>query len=281
MDVDPRCRIGVKLSGIGWQLTSAKHPESNEERSEEARVGSLASAIFITVVVAFGASAGDATLVLLALLVLSAANDQWTMHHVLSAVVIALANNVDNLGARLAYSVQGTKVSGAINAWISVITLFISAAAAYFGRSIIALIGNELASIVAMALLSALGLWMILHARLQSWHERIHEEKTATKHVAILAKPHHADIDDSKHIDFFEGTVLGFALSINNIGGGLTAGVLGVDPLLVGVLSAAVSFTALFAGNYVADFFIQKRISDKAATIGGVALILIGVKQLF
>ncbi|WP_330082621.1 manganese efflux pump [Methylocystis iwaonis] len=262
-------------------MTSAKYPGSDEDRNDEARVGSFASAIYVTVIVAFGACAGDATLLLMALLFSSAAHDQWTAHHVLSAVVIALANNVDNLGARLAYSVQGTKVSGAINAWISFITLFISAAAAYFGRSTIALVGDKVASIIAMAMLSALGLWMILHARLQSWHERIHEEKTATRHVAILAKPHHADIDDSKHIDFLEGTVLGFALSINNIGGGLTAGVLGVDPLLVGVLSAAVSFSALFAGNYVADFFIQKRISDKAATIGGVALILIGVKQLF
>ncbi|BDV34604.1 manganese efflux pump [Methylocystis iwaonis] len=262
-------------------MTSAKYPGSDGERGEEASVGSFASAIFVTITVAFGASISDATLVLLALLMSNAAHDQWTMHHVLSAVVIALANNVDNLGARLAYSVQGTKVSGAVNAWISVITLIISAAAAYFGRSIITLVGDKVASIIAMGMLSALGLWMILHARLQSWHERIHEEKTATKHAAILVKPHHADIDDSKHIDFFEGTVLGFALSINNIGGGLTAGVLGVDPLLVGVLSAAVSFTALFAGNYVADYFIQKRISDKAATIGGLALILIGVKQLF
>jgi putative sporulation protein YtaF len=143
------------------------------------------------------------------------------------------------------------------------------------------MLGSEFASIVAMAMLCALGVWMILHARLQSWHERIHEKKTAPTHVTIFAKPHHADIDDSQHIDFVEGTVLGFALSINNVGGGLSAGVLGVDPLLVGFLSAVISFCALFAGNYVADFFIQKRISDKAAIIGGGALIVIGVKQLF
>ncbi len=198
----------------------------------------------------------------------------------LSAIVIALANNIDNLGARLAYSVQGTRVSLAINAWIAVITLFVSTAAAYLGGTIMALLGKFFASFLAMALLVALGLWMILHARLQSWHERIHEEKTATAHIAILSKPHHADVDDSKHIDLLEGTFLGFALSMNNVGGGVTAGFLGVEPLLVGALSSLVSFAALFAGNYVADFFIRRRISDRAAVVGGVALILIGLKQI-
>jgi putative sporulation protein YtaF len=93
-------------------------------------------------------------------------------------------------------------------------------------------------------------------------------------------KPEHADKDNSKHIDFKEGTVLGIALSINNIGGGLSAGMIGLSPLLVGVLSAVVSFVALWTGNYVADIFINLRIADKAAVIGGISLIAIGVKQV-
>lgn len=198
-----------------------------------------------------------------------------------SALAIALANNVDNLGARLAYSVQGTKVGVFINAWISAITLFISTAAACSGQALLATLGRSVTSFLAMSMLVALGTWMILHARLQSWHERIHQEKTATRPLEILNKPQDADIDDSKHIDFMEGTVLGVALSINNIGGGVTAGAMGVDPLLVGSLSAVVSFIALFAGNHMADFFIRRRISDKAAIVGGAALILIGLKQIF
>jgi putative sporulation protein YtaF len=127
----------------------------------------------------------------------------------------------------------------------------------------------------------ALGLWMIIQACRQSWHEKIHEEKTSTKHVAILRKPHHADIDDSKHIDFKEGTFLGVALSINNIGGGVSAGVLGINALLVGFLSAIISFITLFAGNYIGNYFVKRRIADKAGAIGGMLLILIGVKQVF
>ncbi len=107
------------------------------------------------------------------------------------------------------------------------------------------------------------------------------KRKKSIGHFEVLKKPHHADVDESKHIDFLEGTVLGLALSINNIGGGVTAGVLGVAPLLVGSLSAAISFAALVAGNHAADFFIRKHISDKAAIFGGVAMIAIGVRQVF
>ncbi len=261
-------------------MNRAKHSESHLSASDIALRWRFTSAILVTVIVAIGSLASAVAVMLVASTFSLASSFPLQYHHLLSAVVIALANNVDNLGARLAYSVQGTKVSVPINLWISAITLFISGAAAFFGQVIMVLLGKFFASFLAMAMLVALGLWMILHARLQSWHDRIHEEKTATQHVHILKQPHHADIDDSKHIDFAEGTVLGVALSINNVGGGITAGVLGVNPMLVGFLSAMISFAALLVGNYLAAFFIERRISDKAAVFGGVALILIGLKQL-
>ncbi len=238
------------------------------------------AAIFATLAVTAAALIAAGGLAVIALLLSKAASIKWQLHHLVSATVIALSNNVDNLGARLAYSVQGTKVHLLINLWISFITFLISTCAGYFGGFIISMLGNTFASWLSMGMLAALGLWMIIHASLQSWHDRIHEEKTSIKHVQILKKPHHADVDDSKHIDFGEGTMLGVALSINNIGGGVTAGVLGVAPLLVGLLSALVSFVALVAGNHAADFFIEKHISDKAAFLGGAAMILIGLKQV-
>lgn len=243
-------------------------------------VGTPKSPVLTTIVVAVIALAA-AALTLSALLLSKATNATLQVHYLLSAVVIALANNVDNLGARLAYSVQGTMVGVTINVWISVITFLISTLAAYSGEAIVASIGKDSASMLAMGMLVTLGLWMILYARVQSWQERIFEKNTSTRHVAILTKPCHADIDNSKHIDFVEGTILGIALSVNNIGGGVSAGVLGVNPLLVGFLSALISFVALFSGNYVAEFFIKRRLSDKAAFVGGVALILIGLKQVF
>jgi putative sporulation protein YtaF len=140
--------------------------------------------------------------------------------------------------------------------------------------------GTKVASTIAMGLLVALGTWMILQAGKQTSHSDRSQSANSTSLWTILLKPEHADKDQSRHIDFKEGTVLGIALSINNIGGGLSAGMIGLSPLLVGCLSAVISFIALWAGNYVANIFVSWRIADKAAIIGGILLIAIGVKQV-
>lgn len=248
--------------------------------------GSFKAAVLATMAVAAGALTTAVALMALVLLFEQGLHAQtmlngWRAHHLLYAIAIASANNVDNLGARIAYSIQGTRVDTAINLWISAITFVISAFAAFSGTAAIAAFGTNVAPFIATGMLVTLGLWMIVQARRQSWHEKIHEEKTATKHLTILRKPHHADIDNSKHIDFKEGTILGVALSLNNIGGGMSAGFLGIDPLLVGALSAIISFVALFAGNYVAEYFVKRHIADKAAIAGGMILILIGLEVFF
>ena len=201
------------------------------------------------------------------------------MQDFLDAVLIASANNVDNLGARIAYSIQGIKISALINLWISILTFVISSIAAFSGASVVGALGTKVASAMAMGLLVALGSWMILQSRDQNKHGETSPRKNSSVWT-ILLRPEQADTDNSKHIDFKEGTVLGVGLSINNIGGGLSAGMIGLDPLLVGLLSAVLSFAALWGGNYVAELFIRRRLVEKTAVLGGILLIAIGIKQV-
>jgi putative Mn2+ efflux pump MntP len=191
------------------------------------------------------------------------------MDYFVYAFLIALANNVDNLGARIAYSIHGVKISTLVNLWIAVITFIISTASASSGAFVAGSLGTKAASVTAMVLLVALGFWLIL----RGWKKPNHHSWN-TKLWAIF------DTDLSKHIDFKEGTVLGIALSVNNIGGGLSAGMIGINAYFVGLLSAILSFVALWAGNHLADFFIRRHIADKAAVISGLLLIAIGIKQV-
>lgn len=171
------------------------------------------------------------------------------MDYFVSAFLIALANNVDNLGARIAYSIRGVKISALVNLWIAVITFIISTASAVSGAFVAGSLGTKAASVTAMVLLLGLGFWLILRGWKKPKHHPHHSSNTNL--WAIF------DTDLSKHIDFKEGTALGIALSINNIGGGLSAGMIGISAYFVGVLSAILSFIALWAGNYLADFFIK------------------------
>jgi putative sporulation protein YtaF len=203
--------------------------------------------------------------------------------HIFYIFVIALTNNLDNLGARIAYSLRGIKITTPVNLWISIITFAISAAAASSGTIVSGFLGKQTASVIAMLLLSAIGSWMMFQQYAQTKDLEHHEEvqhKTRKSIFAVFLKPDEADVNGSKDIDFREATVLAVALSINNVGGGLSAGMIGLSAFWIGLLSAALSFTALWAGNYIADFFAKWNLSRKAVYVAGLLLIAIGIEQL-
>lgn len=203
--------------------------------------------------------------------------------HILYTLFIALANNLDNIGVRVAYSIRGIKITTPKNLWISVITFLISTFAAYLGSVISWLINKQISSIISMILLTIIGLWIIFGDYLTKKNDSVTTlNKDSMNNIYhILKKPEAADMDDSKDIDYKEATLLGIALSINNIGGGLSAGMIGLNSFFVGFLSAIISFLALWAGNYITEFINRWDLGNKATVLSGIALIIIGIKQIF
>jgi putative Mn2+ efflux pump MntP len=53
-----------------------------------------------------------------------------------------------------------------------------------------------------------------------------------------------------------------------------------LNSFLVGFFSALFSFLALWAGNYIADFFMKWKLGNAATIIAGTVLIAIGVEQI-
>jgi putative sporulation protein YtaF len=202
------------------------------------------------------------------------------MLHFLHVFIIALTNNLDNIGVRIAYTIRGIKISVVINIWISVITFVISYFAAYSGTVISGYIGKKLSSVLTMILLSGIGSYMIYRQYLKRMCQGEFGQDNRKGICHILLKPEDADIDNSKHINFKEATLLGIALSVNNVGGGVSAGMIGLNPFWVGLLSAVLSFLILWAGNYMAEFFIKWNLSNKATVTAGILLIAIGIEQV-
>src|ERR1039458_4309051 len=97
------------------------------------------------------------------------------MHNFIYTFFIALMNNFDNIGVRIAYSIRGIRISTPINLWISVITFVISFFAAYSGSVISGFVSKQASSVIAMLLLSAIGLWMILEPYMKKNKDNINE----------------------------------------------------------------------------------------------------------
>lgn len=194
------------------------------------------------------------------------------------ALFIALANNLDTFGVRVAYSIKGIKVPFGINLWIGLIAFFISALAAKSGQLVAVILPGKLSSILSMILLIIIGLWLIVEPYFSKTQK---QEVKGTNMLAILADPVEADQDNSKHIDLREATLLGLALSLNNIGGGLSAGILGISPLIIGILSALLSLLIFWMGNQMIGLIKQWNLGHRAPVIAGVLLIIIGIRQVF
>jgi putative sporulation protein YtaF len=202
--------------------------------------------------------------------------------HLIYTVFIALVNNLDNISVRIAYSIRGIKITTLKNLWISVITFFISSLAAFSGRAVSQAFNNKISSIISMIMLVIIGLWIILEPYFKKENKVKCEESSIQNSniYNILKEPEKADADDSKDIDYKEATFLGIALSINNVGGSLSAGMIGLNSFFIGFFSAVISFLALWAGNYITEFFNKWNLTKKANIISGVILILIGIKQI-
>ncbi len=202
------------------------------------------------------------------------------MHHLLYTLLIVLTNNSDSLAVRIAYCLQGIRVSILMNLWISVIAFAVTFLVSFYGSLIAGSLGAKLSSVIAMVILVAIGSWMILEPYLKKRRLYKTHRGNSTSLWDILQKPENADMDHSKHIDFKEATLLGTALALQNIGGSLSGGMIGLDPMLIAVLSAVVSFVIFWGGNYLSGFFVRRNLAGKAAVAGGILLILIGLSQL-
>ncbi len=178
-------------------------------------------------------------------------------------ILIALANNVDNISVRIAYSIRKVRISTVKNLWISIITLVISSCAAQIGTALSEYCTNRVASLMSMLLLIAIGFWILVEPYIK---------KESSPDPMSNA-------DEDRDIGFKEATLLGIALSINNLGGGLSAGMLRLNCFYVGFFSAVISFIALWAGNYITVFFNRWNLDRRMSVFAGILLILIGIKR--
>ena len=172
----------------------------------------------------------------------------------LYCVLFALVNNIDNIGVRIAYSLKGIKIGFGKNLWISAITFVISFLFAECGNVVGNYMDVMLCNIISMIFLCGMGVWMILSEFIPK-KEKKKKKNANPLHIAQDCEL--ADMDHSNHIDFKEATLLAIALSLNNVGGSLGGGLAGLNALLIGALSAVISFFALLVGNYLSELFTQ------------------------
>jgi putative sporulation protein YtaF len=196
----------------------------------------------------------------------------WT-----SIILLSLANNLDNTGVGIAYGFARIRITVLVNLWISVITFVLTGSAVLLGSGIGNFVPPMVAKVLGATVLCGIGVYVATSSMRKP---RETGDSGGNVLQRVLEDPKRADQDRSSHIDYREGTLLGFALSINNIGGGIGGGLVHLSAIWTAVLSAIFSFVVLWAGGLIGCRVSSGRLAAYATVLAGVLLVAVGIHQL-
>jgi putative sporulation protein YtaF len=193
---------------------------------------------------------------------------------------ISIANNLDTIAVGVTYGVGKIRIRWLANLWMGIVQLAITAAAVYFGQWLAHWVSHTAAHLASAAVFCGLGIWMLLPSMRKAPADSPDGENGTPRLLRVLQEPQLADRDRSREIDLAEATLLGIALSLNNVAGGVSAGLIHLNAAAVAICSAAISCLVIELGNRSAHRLIGAKTSDRAQVIAGLLLLAFGVFQL-
>jgi putative sporulation protein YtaF len=211
----------------------------------------------------------------------------------LTAFLIALSCNLDNVGVGISYGTRRIRLPLATNLYIAFLTAAGTYLAMVLGQQVFRFFSPASGALLGGGILVAMGVWVMaqeMGRRRQpvKTQEKENEPGSGTtprsgwRHLLeILEEPLRVDYDKSGHIDLKEGTILGLALLLNNLPNGVAAAMIKLPALLttltVGILSLLTFWLGISIGRYVGD---RSAGNTWAWVASGTILIGIGVVEI-
>ncbi len=221
--------------------------------------------------------------------------------HLLSSILLAVSSNLDNLGVAITFGLRKVQVPWTANLLIAMLTGLGTLLSMKAGGYVTSLLPPFWSNLISSAIMVSVGIWVMF----QSWGNPAGEERrrtdTVTKPVAekvpktivalriktfevlirILEEPNTVDQDHSGSVDLKEAALLGAALSLNNIAGGIGGGMAGLKPELTALLAMMISFIFFEMGVTFGKSYVTKYLGDRASQLAGAILIAIGIYEFF
>jgi putative Mn2+ efflux pump MntP len=185
-----------------------------------------------------------------------------------AALLIGVVSNVDNLGVGVAFGIRGARIGAVSNLIVAGITTAATAAAVTSGHAVSQRLPSGVAAWLGPLIIIVIGIATVLasagpprppgdaHA---PWPDPLGVDRIVSWRAAI---------------------VLGAALSLNNVGTGVGAGVSGVPAVATAVSAGLLSLVCVGGGSRVGGAFGRVLLGRHAPVIGGVLLLAVGAAML-
>lgn len=209
--------------------------------------------------------------------------DTLNMQHLLSSFFLSISYNVDNFAVGIAYGVKKIKIGISGNLIIAIF----SASGTYCSMSLGAVFSKfmsaNLANLIGCAALVAVGIWGLWDTLKTELQKKKHKRKSSHElsYNAFIEKPERADLDNSLFIDFKESISIALALTINNLAGGIGAGLSGLDVNITTFLTFVLSLLAILLGYALGEKFTSRMSGKWAGIVSAFLIISIGVFEYF
>jgi putative sporulation protein YtaF len=224
------------------------------------------------------------------------------MLHYMSLLVLAFAVSLDGFGVGLTYGLRKIRFP-----WWSLLVVTVCSAtmillAMQLGTLLSGYVSPKWATDVGAVILIGVGSFAIYNMIMQKEKEPVEENggvdgnaqgvraeqtvlhlelKKIGLVIQILRTPSSADVDRSGDISAKEALILGFALSMDGIGAGIGASLIGFHSLQTAVTIALMNFLFIYTGIRVGMFYADLQMFRKLAFLPGIMLILIGISKFF
>lgn len=167
---------------------------------------------------------------------------------VLSAVLIAVVPDLDNLAGRVVFGMRDTRVAAAPNVVIATMTMAATAGAMISGDALSRVLSPELAGSLGASIIGAIGVWAVLASirdvRLGASSPRRGGGQLRRGRSLLPTR-----LDRAKVISCRGALALGAALALNNAAAGAGAGVAGISALVTTLLAGALSLICIGGGS--------------------------------
>lgn len=241
------------------------------------------------------------------------------MTHVFSSLLLSMSSNVDAFAVAIAYGIKKLKIGIWSNLLIALVSTGGTVLSMSVGTAISRYLPNTVANFLGSGVLIAVGLWGIwdtLEREKKRTRAKARQKKmtrtlvaagayayelsrdaTAIDHPlsthssadfiedlsyeSFLENPAKADKDRSGHIDIKESIALAFGLTINNLGGGVGAGISGLNILFTAVLTCIFSMMSIVVGYIMGDRLTTKMTTIWTGILSGCIIIALGVYEYF
>lgn len=184
------------------------------------------------------------------------------------AFLFVFVATIDVLIIGMSYSLKNIN----INLWFNILIGIISG----FGTYLSMLAGNYLSLFVNLKFTNILAGSILLILGIKMFKDIFDNNNNSNTIECLKENPEIIDINKSGTIEIFEVCILALALTINNVGVGISASLAGINIYLITGLSIISSVLFLFIGQFIGRVFYKGSISHYLEIISSIIILVLG-----